>query len=282
MSSGSPNYRPGTGRRGSRSAVVLLVVLLLVILAVAAVVFLVRKPGTPPVTGAAGTVGGTPAQAAAGATAATTPTPAPSVQPTPTLVTVNPSDPASYLELMNVDPAHLPPDQAKVAGILTHSALAASKAPEGYLPLMAQVNQSVFGPLNAGKTKADFDVVRSSGQALRDEVQKARVYFTDLQTSLSADLAKAGLPADLAGGVAGKFVERAQAKRVALYDAVDKTGTDAIVCADTLQKNANAWRREADGKLSFRAKPLMEEFDGQTTRLRADVDAYNGATTQYR
>src|SRR5437764_203634 len=176
------SYRPGTTRGAKASPVgVIFVAVVLVALVVTAVICLLRKPAIAPQS--AGDSGASQA-------VVTPPHVEPKARPAPasTPVAVSPQDPASYLRLLDADPANVPPDQQKVATALNQAALAVSKSPDGYIAAVQQVNRNISEPLNTAESKDDLEKIRGAGQALHGEVQKARDFYVSLKASLLDDL----------------------------------------------------------------------------------------------
>ena len=266
-----PRYRPAIRRQVKpEPGPVVAVALLLVALVITTVIFLVHKPGFV-----------APARPLdPGHSPLAIPSPSSKPLPSATPIAVNPANPATYLELLNVNPEKLPPEQAKIANALNQAASGVSKVPEDYLALIQRFSQDVLQPLNTAKTPPELDNIQTAGQRLRDEVKRARDSYAATATTLTGDLTKAGLAGDLAGQVAARFVERAQLTREPVFSGAESVSQDAIACADVLKTNIKKWHRDPSGKLVFRSKAVRAAYRKNLSQLKSDVDKLNQALSQ--
>ena len=196
---------------------------------------------------------------------------APAATASPTLDSVL-KTPNEYLDLMSSDPSTLPPIKRPIA-------LALNKVLEGMKDADTEQRNAekdfqaqALDIIQAPKDKQQLDNAKTFATNLKTVSEKRSAYYKAIQESLATDLKSAGAPDEMVTKVSTLFVQRSGVESgIARSDAVAKVGDDIQAIMDQLEQNRSKWRTNAEGKMTFTDREVMNKFNTLIQTLNTDI-----------
>jgi hypothetical protein len=144
---------------------------------------------------------------------------------------------------------------------------------------LAALEQSVrndLASLNSANAISAYAKIKPEATKLLNAANQQKLFFENLETTLTGQLANNGVRQEMARQVASLFYEgRPGQKAVDQAAKSDQLATEILAIANLLEETPSKWRVSSDGIIHSPDKKLEEEYQRHAAALRAALSTSN-------
>ena len=138
---------------------------------------------------------------------------------------------------------------------------------------LAALEQSVrndLASLNSANPISAYAKIKPEATKLLNAANQQKLFFENLETTLTGQLANNGVRQEIARQVASLFYEATPGQK-ALDQAAksDQLATEILAIANLLEETPSKWRVSSDGEIHSPDKKLEQEYQRHAAALRA-------------
>jgi hypothetical protein len=181
----------------------------------------------------------------------------------------SPTSPEDYLALTRYDTRTLPPDQKAIALALA-DAIGNASALQDRLTALEQTVQNELPSLQSANAIAAYAKIKPQAAKLLEAANQQKLFFENLQSTLTGQLEKNGVHGELAKQVATLFYQQTPGQK-AIDQATksDELATEILAIANLLEETPSKWSVSSDGAIHSSDKKLEEEYQTHAAALRS-------------
>lgn len=190
----------------------------------------------------------------------------------------SPKSAEDYLALTHFDVRALSPDQRAIALALADVIGNAAGLQDRLAALDLSIRNDLAS-LKSANAIAAYAKIKPQATKLLNAASQQKLFFENLESTLTGQLANNGVPQEVARQVASLFYEGTPGQKAVDQAAKsDQLATEILAIANLLEETPSKWRVSSDGTIHSPDKKLEEEYQ----RHAAALNTAAGLTTSNR
>lgn len=183
----------------------------------------------------------------------------------------SPKSAEDYLALTHHDVRALPPDQRAIALALA-DAIGNVAALQDRLAALEQSVRDDLASLKSPNAISAYTNIKPEATRLLNAANQQKLFFENLESTLTGQLANNGVRQEIARQVASLFYAGTPGQK-AVDQAVksDQLATEILAIANLLEETPSKWRVSSDGAIHSPDKKLEEEYQAHAAALHAAI-----------
>jgi hypothetical protein len=183
----------------------------------------------------------------------------------------SPKSAGDYLALTHYDVRALPPDQRAIALALA-DAIGNAAALQDRLAALEQLVRNDLASLKSANAISVYAKINPEATKLLNAANQQKLFFENLESTLTGQLANNGVRQEIARQVASLFYESTRGQKAVDQAAKsDQLATEILAIANLLEETPSKWRVSSDGTIHSPDKKLDEEFQAHAAAVRAAI-----------
>jgi hypothetical protein len=179
----------------------------------------------------------------------------------------SPKSAEDYLALTHYDVRALPPDQRAIALVLA-DAIGNAAALQDRLAALEQSVRNDLASLKSANAISAYAKIKPQATKLLNAANQQKLFFENLESTLTGQLANNGVRQETAQQVASLFYEGTPGQKAMDQAAKsDHLATEILAIANLLEETPSKWRVSSDGTIHSPDKKLEEEYQAHATAL---------------
>ena len=180
-----------------------------------------------------------------------------------------------YLALTRYDVRVLPPDQRAIALALADATGNAASL-QDRLAALEQSVRNDLASLKSANAIAAYAKMKPQATKLLNAASQQKLFFENLESTLTGQLANNSVPQEMARQVASLFYEGTPGQKAVDQAAKsDQLATEILAIANLLAETPSKWLVSSDGTIHSPDKKLEAEYQRHAAALRAAISTGN-------
>jgi hypothetical protein len=169
----------------------------------------------------------------------------------------------------------LPPDQKAIALALA-DAMGNAAALQDRLAALEQSVRNDLASLKSANAISAYAKIKPEATKLLNAANQQKLFFENLESTLTGQLANNGVRQEIARQVASLFYEGTPGQKAVDQAAKsDQLATEILAIANLLEETPSKWRVSSDGTIQSSDKKLEEEYQAHAAAIRAAISTSN-------